>query len=223
MNPNFPKLNETPGDPPSVEIFDKENAFLLYSVFCGDAMRTAHALNVEPALVTKLAEENNWDRLLKPIIDLKQSSRAGDVERAINRAFNFVQAHRARVFLERVLKSLTGMTPNDLEAFLFPKRTQRDGNVTQTFSTRALADLASALEKCHAMTYLALNDTASDRKERGEDGEGGGESASEIHIKLAEAMSKAGAKSKSIKGMILDAQLEMAQERASVELPKTPQ
>lgn len=217
MNPNLPKPNEDTTNPPKVETFDKENAFLLYSIFCGDVKRTAHALNVDEPLIQKLASENDWDRSLKPIIDLKQSSRAGDVERAINRAINFVQAHRTRVFLERVLKSLTGMTPSDLEAFLFPVRTNKNGDAVQTFSTRALADLASAIEKCHAMTYLALNDTASDRKERGEDeGTAGGASASEIHVALAEAMAKGGSKARSIKGMVLDAQLEMAQERAAL-------
>lgn len=203
-------------------VFDKENAFLLFSIFCGDTKRTAHALNVSEDLIVKLVQENEWDRQLKPIIDLKQSARAGDVERAINRAINFVQAHKTRLLLEAVLVKLTGMTPSDLEAFLFPQKMKggKHGDVIQTFSTRALADLASAIEKCHAMTYLALNDTASDRKERGEDAGAGGESASEIHLKLAAAMSNAGGKSKSIKGLVLDAQLEMAQAHAQTEAPK---
>jgi hypothetical protein len=203
------------------EPFDKENAFLLYSIFCGDVKRTAHAIGVKEDLIEKLALVNGWDAQLKPIIDLKQSARAGDVERAINRALNFVQAHKTRMLLERVLVQLTGMSPSDLEAFLFPQKTKGGGEVIQTFSTRALADLASAIEKCHAMTYLALNDTSSDRKERGEDASSGaGESASEIHMKLAAAMSAAGGASKSIKGLVLDAQLEIAQEHAAD--PKGP-
>jgi len=209
---------------------DKENAFLLYAVFCGDAERTAHALDVDPDLIRNIALDSNWDKKLKPIIDLKQSARAGDVERAINRALNFTQTHRYRLFLQRVLKNLTGMSVSDMKAFLFPHEVMKgkDGNerVIQKFSTRALADFASALEKCHTMSYLALNDTATERKERKESGDEDA-SASEMHIRLAEAMAKAGGASKSIRGLVLDAQLEMAQEHAKVDLsvpfaPPTP-
>lgn len=199
---------------------DRGNAFLLYAVFCGDVDRTAHALNVDPELIRNLAVEHGWDKKLKPIIDLKKSSRAGDVERAVNRAMNFVQAHRFRLFLERVLRNISDMTPTELKAFVHPVKSMSESKaagsaVIQSFSTRALADLASALEKCHTMSYLALNDTATERKERKEEGDEDA-SASEMHTRLAEAMARAG--SKSVKALVLDAQLEMAQEHAKVQL-----
>lgn len=210
-------LNDSQCDPQ----VDKENAFLLYAVFCGDVDRTAHALNLSPELVRGLAEEHGWDKKLKPIIDLKQSTKPGDVERAVNRAMNFVQSHRYRLFLERVLRQLAGMSTKDLEAFLFPKLTDKKSLlVTQSFSTRALADLASALEKCHSMTYLSLNDTATERKERNEEGSDDA-TAAEMHLRLAEAMSAAGA-SRSVRGHVLDAQLQIAQEFAHVDLKPAP-
>lgn len=51
----------------ALETLDKENAFLLYAVFCGDVDRTAHALDVDASLVRNLAQENEWDRKLKPM------------------------------------------------------------------------------------------------------------------------------------------------------------
>ena len=204
--------------PPGPVDTDKENAFLLYAVFCGDIERTAHALSVDPALIKALAEENGWDKKLKPIIDLKASTRSGDVERAVNRALNFVQAHRYRLFLERVLRQLCGMNLTQLQAFLFPQTVDgRSARVTQTFTTRALADVASALEKCHGMTYLALNDTATERKERKEGGDDDATSA-EMHLRLAAAMSESGGKSKSTRGILLDAQLQIGQEFASIDI-----
>jgi hypothetical protein len=63
--------------------------------------------------------------------------------------------------------------------------------VSESLSTRPLADLASALEKCHALTYMALNDTATERKARPQtsDEDLG---ASEIHAKLAAAFARDG-------------------------------
>lgn len=215
------KLPPLPPEDPNEFRFDKESAFQLYAVFCGDVDRTAHALDVDAEIVRNLAKAHEWDRKLKPIIDLKASTRAGDVERAINRAINFTQVHRFRMFNERVLRQLTGLAPHTLEAFLFPTRLQRnklgEGEVLQVFSTRALADLASALEKCHTMSYLALNDTATERKERKETGDDEA-SATEMHVKLAAAMAASGGKSKTIPGMLADAQLQIAQETARVDL-----
>lgn len=197
-------LDKSPG-------LDKENAFLLYAVFCGDVARTAHALDIDPELVRKLAHENKWDTKLKPIIDLKASTRPGDIERAVNRALNFVQAHRYRLFLQTILKKMSDLTEDELDDYIFGETVDKAGTVKHTLTTKGMADMATALEKCHAMTYLALNDTASDRKERDE-GADEGASAAEMHIRLAEAMSTAGAKGSSVKALVLDAQLKIAAE-----------
>ena len=212
-----PSADEVAPIPPDVE-----NAFLLYAVFCGDVARTAHALNVSPAVVQELARENKWDSKLKPIIELKQSTRAGDVERAVNRALNFVQAHRMRLFLERVIRKLSSMNSSELDSFLFPSviRGRKGEEKTYiTLTTRSLADLASALEKAHTMTYLALNDTATERKERKEDGNDDATNA-ELHIKLGQAM--AASAGGSLRSIVAGAQLQIAQEFASVDLEPPP-
>lgn len=218
----MPPLNETLSDiePAEVDNFrpDREQAFLLFAVFCGNVPATAHALNMAPAAVQAMAEEHGWFAKLAPIVELKASTKAGDVERAANRAINYVQAHRMRAFLERVLRKLHDLSPQDVDSFLFPQElNKREQRVYQSMTTRALADLASALEKCQTLTYFALNDTPGERKERKEDGSGDA-TAAEMHVRLAQAMQAAGGGSRSIRGLVTDAQLEVAQQFARVDL-----
>jgi len=192
---------------PFIEI-DRENAFMLYAAFTGDLERTAAALGVRPMDVLRVAQEEEWDEKLKPILDLKKSSKPGDVNRAINRALNFVQSHKLRMVIERIIRRLTGMTPEELEEYLFTTSTGKGGEKISKLSTRAVADLASALEKCHAMTYAALNDSMPERAKRNE-GDGGVD-AGDMHAKIAEAMRKAAA-SKSPHAQVFDARLSAAQ------------
>lgn len=197
---------------------DAEQAYLLYACFCGDAIQTGHALNLSPDVVKTMAIENQWDTRLKPIIALQGSARAGDVERAINRALNFVSAHRMRMLLERVLKKMFELSPQDLDAFIFPQElNKKEQKVYQSMTTRALADLASALEKCQMLTYSALNDTPAERKVAKEEGSGDA-TAAEMHVRLAQAMQAAGGGSRSIKALVADAQMQVAQDFARVDL-----
>lgn len=191
---------------------DRENAFLLYATFCGDIVRTAAALGVTATVILQMADEGDWTTQLKPILELKKSSRPGDIERAINRALNFVQAHRARLFIERVLQRLSGMTDNELEEYLL-KGTAKDGTAIKKLTTRALADLASALEKAQALTYLALSDTATERVRRKEEDSSG--SAGDMHVKIAEAMSRVRASS-TPRAQLFDAQISIAQDIVKV-------
>lgn len=171
---------------------DRKNAFLLYATFCGDVEQTAHALGVPPVVVVHAARLDGWDEQLKTIIGMKKSSRPGDVERAINRAVNFVQAFRMRLFIERVLQKLTGLNDAELSDYLFEERENKAGNVTNKLTTRPIADLTSALEKCHALTYLALNDTAQDRSRRQEQADNQEFEAGALHVAIAKAMAAAG-------------------------------
>lgn len=197
---------------------DRETAFLLYATFAGDVIRTAHAMDVSEAVVRTLADEGGWDKKLAPLIAMQKSSRPGDLERAINRALNFVQAHQCRMFMNRVLKKLTGLTPTELEDMLFPsgRAPRRAGTDSadkiewKMMSTRALSDLAAAIERCHTMTYLALNDTATERRERGEDGADEDKAAGVLHAQLAKAMSEYGAKLPSPKETLAEAQIQLA-------------
>ena len=203
---------------------DREQAFLLYATFAGDLERTAHACGVRAMDILKVAEEENWQERLKPILELKNSTRPGDFERAINRALNFSQAHRYRLFLERVLKQITGMTPEEVHEYIFTRRLDPKNGMPigqKILSTRSLADLASALEKCHSLSYMALSDTAQDRAKRKE-AEESGESASQMHTKIADAMSKLRS-TKTVRGQLLDAQIEVAEtERVRNVKPENP-
>lgn len=191
---------------------DRENAFLLYAAFTGDYERTAHALGIRAIDVVNIANEDHWNEKLKGILDLKKSGKPGDIERCINRALNFVQAHRMRMILERVLRDLTTMSDAELREYLFTETiTGGEGETVKCkkLTTRHLADLASAIEKCHTMSYAALNDTTQERVKResfGKDEVGAGE----MHVQLARAMQEA-ARSKSPQAQLLDAQLTIAQ------------
>ena len=213
--------------PPKIEEqtpLDSEQAFLLYATFAGDLERTAHACGVRAVDILKAAEDLGWQERLKPILELKQSARPGDFERAMNRALNFAQAFRYRMFLERVLKQITGMTPEEVNEYIFTRRLNpKDGLPLgqKILSTRALADLASALEKAHSLSYMALSDTAQDRAKRKE-AEESGESASQMHTKIADAMSKLRS-TKTVRGQLLDAQIEVAEtERVRNVKPENP-
>lgn len=194
-------------------LLDRENAFLLFAAFCGDVEQTAHALGISSATVLKVAEDEGWLTKLRSIIELKKSARPGDVERAMNRALNFVQAHRFRLVCERMVKKLTNMSDEDLEAYLLTGHVKgpAGAEAVKKISTRALADLASAIEKAQALSYLALNDTAQERIKRDEHVDAS-TSGGELHARIAKAMQEAGA-SNTPRAKLLDAQLAVAQEQ----------
>lgn len=195
----------------SASLIDREQAFMLFATFTGDIERTAHALNVRPVEVLRMVDEERWTERLKGILELKKSGRPGDLERAINRALNFVQAHRMRLVVERAIRHFTGLSEAEFTAqLLSASGTPKEGaaQIVKT-STRALADLASALEKVQSMTYQALNDTTQERTRRKE--EGSGDAAGEMHAKIALAMSKVG-QSNTPRAQLFDAQVRQAEQ-----------
>lgn len=169
------------------ERVDDEQLFQLFAIYCGDVKRCALAAGLDEAVVEAKAAAQGWKDKIKLLIDLKTSARPGDSERGINRAVNFVQAHRYRNYLQRVLTQLTQLSDADLYDMLCSVSIQKDGTMTKKLNTRAFADLASALEKCHAMSYAALNDTVGERKERGDEPEQH-KSAAEMHLQITRAM-----------------------------------
>lgn len=197
---------------------DRENAWLLYATFAGDVERTALALNVAPATVIRVADDEGWLLRLKPIVDLKRSGRPGDIERALNRAVNYVQAHKFRLIVERTLQRLTGMSAEEFDLLILTKP-GKDGLREMSLTTRAIADLASALEKAQAMSYAALQDTGTDRAHRKE---GGSEiAATEMYDKMAAAMAAVKG-SVTPRALLLDAQLAAAAELTPPVYPKPP-
>jgi len=194
--------------------FDRQAAFLLYAQFCGDAVRTAAALNIKPCDILEVAKDSEWDSQIQPILELKASGRPGDVERALNRAVNFVQAYKLKIFLERILSKLDQMKEEDVEEYIFQTNV-RDGVVSKKMDTRPLTDLVAAIEKCHALTYMALGDTATERVKRVDNASANLE---DIHVKMADAFARIKA-GDSRTERLFDARLKLAQ---SVELEKTP-
>lgn len=194
--------------PPESDLaIDKENAFLLYATFCGDVVRTAHALDVTPEVVARAAAALKWDEKLAPIIALKKSTRPGDVERAMNRALNFVQAHTFRLFVSRCIHRFTNMTDKDLDEYIFQGKgiDEKGKAVSAKVSTRGVADLASAMEKCQSMSYQALNDTTTERVKRSETADAE-VSAADMHARIAAGMAAVG-QDNSPQAKLLDAQL----------------
>lgn len=195
---------------------DRENAWLLFATFAGDVEKTALALNVSPATVIQVADDEGWLQRLKPIIDLKRSGRPGDIERALNRAVNYVQAHKFRLIVERTLQRLTAMTVEEFDLYILSKP-GKEGGREMALTTRAIADLASALEKAQAMSYAALQDTGTDRARHKE---GSSENAaSEMYDKMAAAMASVKG-SQTPRALLLDAQLAAAAELAPPVYPK---
>jgi ABC-type sugar transport system ATPase subunit len=194
--------------PPESDLaIDKENAFLLYATFCGDVVKTAHALSMPPEQVAKLADTLRWNEKLAPILALKKSTRPGDIERAMNRALNFVQAHQFRLFVSRCIQRFTSMSEKELDEFIFQGKPLESKSplAAAKVSTRGIADLAQAMERCQTMTYQALNDTTSERVKRAEvaDPE---VTAADMHARIAAGMA-AISDDNSPQAKLLDAQL----------------
>jgi len=189
---------------------DRENCWLVYATFAGDVTKTAHALQLPPAAIQKMVDDEQWATKLAPVILLAKGQKPGDLERAINRCVSFVNAHKMRTLLSRVLKSLSDLTEEELQSQIVTSKTEKDGSTKTTVSTRFLCDLASAFEKASAMAASALSDTAQDRSRRA-DSEGAGASVGEMHLAIAKAMG-AVATSTTPRSLLLDAQLIQANE-----------
>jgi hypothetical protein len=164
-----------------------EELFQLFAIYCGDVRRCALAANVDEATVQAKALEGAWKEKIALLVDLRTSAKPGDSERGINRAVNFVQAHRWRNHLQRVMNKLMSMSDDELNEMLIGITVDKSGVVRKQLNTRAFADLSSALEKCHALSYSALNDTATERRERGDEQEEH-KTAAELHLGITQAM-----------------------------------
>ena len=213
--------------------FDREQAFLLYTSFAGDVERTAHALNVDVSTVITAVTEGEWMKRLEGILKLRSCGRPGDVERAINRATNFAQSHRMRMFLERLITKIHSMDDAELVAYCFvtETKTRKDKSTGEEetteerkISTRPFADLASAVEKIHQLTYLALGDSAGERKQRAErDAETDNVPTMDIHAAISKAVSDAQGDS-STRAQLFDGQLtqvkNLVAENATVQAQK---
>lgn len=137
---------------------DVSKIFQTYLVFGGDVDRTAVALNEDAEIISELALQENWKAKLGQLSKITDGD-SKELQVQINRAVNYVQAHRIRSIVDKVVSHLSTKSAEEL-VDLFTK-VGRNGE--SEFSSRPLADLVKAAETCQAMTQRALGDTAAER------------------------------------------------------------
>lgn len=178
------------------ERLDVQQAFLIYAAFAGDIDKVAASLNVRAQAVIAMEEAGDWKVKLQTLLKLKGSKQGKEVDRVMNRANNFVLAHRMRLTLERVVRRLDEMTDEQLfdSFWCETTRQKKDGTISteKRLNFRGLADLATALDKVQMLSYAALNDTAGERTLRGKtELAKNAEPLVDVHATIAEAMAKA--------------------------------
>lgn len=157
--------------------------FLVYMTLVGDVEKTALALDLDPALVSELAKEEGWSEKIKRCSMMSKGDNPGDWERAQNRALNFVQAHRVRLFVDRMIAHLE---QTDVKEFFDTDREVNGRLVKGAPNVKFVTELSAALEKVHSLSYHALGDTLGERKDRSSETE---VTAASLHTALIAALS----------------------------------
>jgi len=186
-------------DPVDKSNLDVSQIFLVFMATVGDVTKTANALDMDPDIVDRLARQEGWLDKIRRISVMSKSEKPGDFERATNRALNYVQAHLFRLSMDRMLKYVRGLE-NDAIGDI-SKTTDRSGVVR--ISGRFWADMAAAMEKCHAMTYAALGDTATERKDQLGNGDKGGVQPADIHASVIAALNASSMEEKEKEALLL--------------------
>lgn len=199
---------------------DIDKAFQTYASFSGDAVQTAHVLSIPVDEVLRLAEAHNWVSRLKAVFELQKTGKPKDVERAISRTINFVQAHRMRIVLDRIVNELYTKTGAELVDLCISNRLDKDGKIAgQTLNLKPYTELCAALEKVHMMTYYSLTDSPGERKQRKPEADDG-PTLQDIHSQIAAAMAGQSQTPKEL----LDAEAKrQGQQAATVVSPPNPQ
>jgi hypothetical protein len=159
---------------------DVAQIFQTYIAFGGDVDKTSVALDLPAEDIRQLASAENWARKIDDWTKLREGD-PRDVQIQINRAVNYVQAHRARALLDKVISHLS---EGDAER-LVDRLTVNTKNGPE-FKTRALTDLVKAMESCQLMTQRALGDTVGERPE-----ENGNVKGSNVALLVMNAMNAA--------------------------------
>lgn len=163
-------------------VLDVSQIFQTYIAFGGDVERTAVALDMDRQDILNLAKVENWAAKVEEWTKLREGD-PRDVQIQINRAVNYVQAHRLRGVIDSVVSHLAKLSPEQLISKL-TESTEK----TSKFSARPLADLVKAAEACQQMTARALGDTAGERPESS-----AGTKGSNIALQVLNAMNAADA------------------------------
>jgi hypothetical protein len=188
---------------------DVSQIFLVFMATIGDIDKTATALDIDPRIVDALAKQEGWLDKIRRISVMSKSEKPGDYERATNRALNYVQAHMFRQSMDRMLKYVRGLEGDAIKDV----STTADRNGVVRVSGRFWADMAAAMEKCHAMTYAALGDTATERKDAIKPGQPGSQPA-DLHAAIITALNASGCQDGEIKDSLITASQEVVKEIA---------
>lgn len=169
---------------------DVVKVFLHFVASVGDVEKTALACDLDPALVRQLADSEGWgDKVRRLSLASKGSGlQAGEFERMQNRALAWVQGHRMRQVIDKVVCHLHGMDTEELVSEI--KAVDRDGNTR--ISARFFSDMAKALETVNGLCFAALGDTVPERKAATPDAAA---STAAVHAALIAALNGPGVKS----------------------------
>lgn len=137
---------------------DVSQIFLVFMSLVGDVEKTALACDIDPDIVRALAEQEGWTDKIRRVSLLSKSEKPGDYEKAVNRALCFAQAHIFRSMVQKVLDALSKHDGNQL---LTDMAQVKAGAIS--YSGKLFSDLASAMEKAHHLSYLALGDETANR------------------------------------------------------------
>jgi len=182
---------------------DISQIFLVFVALVGDVYKTAAALNLDPELVQKLVDSEGWATKIQRVTLMSKSGRPGDYEKAVNRALAFVQGHRIRSLIDRVITRFSDMT----EAEICHEITAVGKNGIRHVSARFFTDLAAAAEKANALTFTALGDTATDRAQSEPDEL----NASALHAAVIASLNAPGNVTKSADVIVRELAAEVAQ------------
>jgi hypothetical protein len=162
------------------DLLDVAKIFSTYVAFLGDVEKTAAALDIEAHVVKNLAAAENWKARVKQWTELA-SGDPREVQIQVNRAVSFVQAHRLRAVIDKLVGKLHAMTPDELIETLTVQTKHGE-----EMKTRAITDLTKAAESCQLMCARALGDTDAERPK-----EEGNSKGSSIMLSVAAAMAAA--------------------------------
>lgn len=195
---------------------DVAQVFLVFMATIGDIEKTAAALDLDPLFVGWLAEQEGWLDKVRRVSIMSKGEKPGDWERAQNRALNFVQAHRARMLMDRLILALTN---SDADEFLAHFRTRtKDGR--DGYSARFFSDLMAALDRAHHLSYAALGDSVGERLDR--EKEEGEASANQIHAALLAALNNPGVQKIGSEALVAEASAAVSAERKALSERNAP-
>lgn len=180
---------------------DVSQVFLIFMATIGDVEKTSLATELDPQFVSWLAEQEGWAEKVRRVSVMSKGGKPGDWERAQNRCLNFVQAHRVRMLIDRLLLELVKVPSEELPSKF--KSFDRFGK-EKGLSGRFFADITAALDKVHMLSYYALGDSVGERIKRTED-EGSDRSVNDIHAALIQALNSPNVGHETAEALVLEA------------------